>query len=329
MKKQLGYKLAALMCVLVILFSGCGKSDEEEAKAEMIEMQVRAAFSEKQLENQERGMRRRQREKERKQKDGILGEAEIETEIETETKTETEVAQETEESTETEQKTEIEEEDGAITATAEMYDYVALGNSVTCNEPTADIWWGNWGMAATTADKDYVHLLSSWLGEQSDKLVTTTVLDFKKWETSKKRTEVLQEYGKYFNEYTDLITIQTGENITEFKDTLGQDCLDLVSYVKEKAPNAQILILGELLWPAEDIEAAKMAACQQYGVTFVGMEEFLKDYETFYRSAMGAEVSGEDGNTHAIVNEAVAAHPNNDGMKCIAQQIEKHIKITN
>ena len=39
-----------------------------------------------------------------------------------------------------------------------------VGNSITLHGPKADIdWHGNWGMAATSADKDYVHLVTKAL----------------------------------------------------------------------------------------------------------------------------------------------------------------------
>ena len=217
----------------------------------------------------------------------------------------------------------------AITASDETYDYVVLGNSVTCSVAEGTIWWGNWGMAATSKDKDYVHLISSWLKEEMERPVTTMVLDLKKWEVSQNRYEILEKYEGYFGEHTDLVTIQTGENITDFKDTLDSDYQNLVAMIRKKAPNAQILMLGEVLWPSEDIEAAKKKACEANGITFVGMEAFLKDYQEVYRSSIGAQVTGADGKMHKINDEAVAAHPNDKGMACISEQVIKQITIEN
>lgn len=209
----------------------------------------------------------------------------------------------------------------------DTFDYVALGNSVTCNKKDGELWWGNWGMAATEADKDYVHLVADWLGEQCIEPVTTTVLDLKQWEVSKNRDKILKYYRGYFDEDTDLVTIQTGENITEFKETLETDYMSFIKFIREEAPNAQILMLGEVLWPAEDIENAKKKACESYGVTFVDMKEFLKEYEKSYRSSVGIKVKGADGKNHKITNEVVAAHPNNKGMKCIAKLVIDKIEM--
>lgn len=237
------------------------------------------------------------------------------------------VASETEAAaTETVQETESETETETETSDADMFHYVAFGNSLTCNE-ISGFWWGTWGMAASDESKDYVHIVAQWLGGQSIKPVTTTVVSIKDWEMASDRNGVLPLYMDYLDENTNLVTIQTGENITDFKGTLGNDYMGFVSMVKAKAPNAQVLMLAEMLWPSEDIESAKRAACAQYGVEFLDMATFLNGYEGLYKSAMGTVVGGADGGTHAIDNEVVASHPNDEGMACIAQEIINHIAI--
>ncbi len=315
---------------MAIVLAGCGNGGgtpkEETSQREVNskeEMQkgseVRASFVEKNKDKKTKDT------KDKKTSEKETKEAETESETESETETETE--------TETESEITGQEElrgDGvAIIATEENFDYVALGNSVTCNE-ISELWWSNWGMAATTEENDYVHIVSRWLEGQSAKPVTTTVLDIKKWEVAPDRGAALEDYDKYFNEHTDLVTLQTGENITEGKETLGVDYPALVQRIKEKAPNAQILMLGEVLWPKDDIEAAKHAACDQNGVTFIDVSDFRAAYEgDTFRSSLGTQVYGADGNLHAIDNEVVAAHPDDEGMANIAQHFIDNIIISN
>lgn len=209
---------------------------------------------------------------------------------------------------------------------AETFNYVAIGNSVTCNE-LSDFWWNTGGMAASSPSKDYVHLITEWIKSQSGKSVSMQTADAKRWETASDRNSQLSYYDAYVGSSTNLITIQIGENITENKQSLAQDFLVLFQHLKEKAPNAQILVIGELLWPSADIEAAKQSACNQLGITFIDASEFLNGYESTYRASMNSLVLGDDGGQHAINYDIVAAHPNDAGMACIANLFERHIKL--
>ena len=208
---------------------------------------------------------------------------------------------------------------------SEPYHYVAFGNSVTYGEITENIWWGDWGMAASSKEKDYVHLISSELEQTLYRPVVTEVYNLKSWELAKNRTSMLEEFEETLDETTDLVTIQSGENITQYQETLEIDYFDLLSFIRRKAPNAQILMLGELLWPSEKIEAAKQTACQACEIAFIDMTQFLNDYDAFYKSSLGAEIVGADGEIHVISDEEVAAHPNDEGMACIARLVLPYI----
>ena len=278
MKKKIYSNLILMMCA-VFLFAGCaanGNTGETQQEVQETEhkSEVRSAFVEEKVTETTEPEEALQPEDDTSAT--ADGRGELNTEPETEAEPATEAVPETE--TETETETEI---NGvkAIIASDKTFDYVALGNSVTCNDVAEGNWWGSWGMAASSEEKDYIHLVARWLGGQTPKDVTTTVLDLKKWEVAQNRNAILADYEGYFNEHTDLVTIQTGENITSFKETLGSDYNSLVKLIKEKAPNAQILMLGETLWPSEDIEAAKRGACAAYGVPFVEMTDFLNGYE--------------------------------------------------
>lgn len=312
------WKDLSIVVAMAVMLAGCGAREVDRGEAAQGEAkqqqevqkgsEVRASFAEK---NQKKTG---SEEKKDEKKEADVSEAETETETETEMEI---------------RDTEELRGDAAIIATEGKFDYVALGNSVTANE-LSELWWSNWGMAATTEENDYVHIVSRWLEGQSEKPVTTTVLDIKKWEVAPDRMAALDDYDKYFNEHTDLVTLQTGENIVEGKETLPVDYPALLQRIKEKAPNAQILVLGEVLWPKEDIESAKHAACDQTGIPFIDVSDFRAAYEEgTFRSSLGAEVYGSDGNIHAIDNEVVAAHPNDEGMANIAQHFIDNITITN
>lgn len=239
--------------------------------------------------------------------------------------------EDTEEETETEKKTEagtegtesVEDKDVSVPSEKKL-NVTVLGNSVTCNE-ISDIWKSTWGMAATTESADYVHLVKGWLeGRGYD--VSLTVAGIKNWEVSSNRAASVDALLAYVSKDTDIIIIQTGENITENKDTLPADYLDLFNKIRAKAPDAEALVLAEMLWPKQDIESAKIDACAKSGFTFLSMDEFLAGYDTGYKSAIGAAVKAQDGSDFTIENEVVAVHPNDAGMKKIAEIIEKYLE---
>lgn len=199
----------------------------------------------------------------------------------------------------------------------ENVSYLAIGNSLTIHPVMENIWWGEWGMAATSEKKDYVHLVDAYLDETYD--VSTTAYNFADWETTTtNRSKLFSELEGYLSPDLDLITIQLGENITDGLDTLNQDYIELVQYIKEECPNAQIIILDEFCWPKPEIQAAQKQAADTFGLTYIELSEIRSDA---YRAGLGTNVMGEDGQWHTITEATVAEHPNDDGMRYIANQI--------
>lgn len=61
-------------------------------------------------------------------------------------------------------KTELKEQNDStrVNYSDTAFNYVAIGNSIT-KHVINDYWWNEIGMAATSQDKDYVHLISSYV----------------------------------------------------------------------------------------------------------------------------------------------------------------------
>jgi lysophospholipase L1-like esterase len=96
-----------------------------------------------------------------------------------------------------------------------------LGNSITWHEYKEEIGWlGDWGMAASSKNNDYVHLLCDKLGALKEPYgeVQVMIRQASAWELGYKREDVLNDFivEKEFN--ADVVIFRLGENIRKDVD---------------------------------------------------------------------------------------------------------------
>lgn len=196
------------------------------------------------------------------------------------------------------------------------FDYLAIGNSITIHG-ICDYWWEEYGMAASSVEKDYYHQVVSWLEQRNDCL-NTHATNFSSWEiASHDRTQTFSQLIPYLNEHIDLITLQLGENVKDL-ETYEKDFEELLKFLKEKAPNAQILVIGDF-WQYEDRNVLKQKAVQTQNVEYIDLSEIMDN--PYYESALGEKVYDSDGTEHVIEHSGVAKHPGDAGMAFIASKI--------
>lgn len=196
------------------------------------------------------------------------------------------------------------------------YKYFAIGNSLTVHPVIADLWWGSWGMAASSADKDYVGRVTSSLSSTYE--VAMNRIYYTSWECSADRNSQLSTLDSYLTSDLDLVTIQLGDNITGGFETLVSDYRNLINRVRERAPGARIMVIDEFCWPNAAIQSAQRQACSELGITYIDLSAINQGG---YTAGIGTVVSGDDGTAHVISNGAVAAHPGDSAMEYIANQI--------
>lgn len=144
------------------------------------------------------------------------------------------------------------------------YKTLCIGNSIT-NHAICDYWWGEWGMAASKRENDYVHQLAQNLGDEEYK--NTQSYNFYIWEAqAADRAETLTVLDSYLTDDLNLVVIQLGENVTDIT-TFESDFEELINYVKAKAPKAEIKVIGEFwgdgIHPQKD--EMKKQACKNCG----------------------------------------------------------------
>lgn len=182
-----------------------------------------------------------------------------------------------------------------------------MGNSLTIHNSYPSLgWYQNCGMAASSQEKDYVHLLTSKIQSVNPKAIVKYgrigdfELNFWKYDTT------------FFTENIrfkpDLIIIQIGENIDDDKAlTLGlrNHIVGLVNRIKK---NDHVTVcLTNSFWPNKNISNEIKTACQMGNYLMVNVAELYAD-----RSNTG------DG---FFSNQSVANHPGDKGMKNIADRI--------
>ncbi len=184
-----------------------------------------------------------------------------------------------------------------------------FGNSITRHEPNASIGWhGDWGMAASSKEKDFVHLIVAELDKRYGK-VDYCIAQGAKWEWEYRRSEeVLDEYYSEVKKFdADIIIIRIGENITAQKH-LEVSCkphfATAVDYLVGK--NAKKVVITDMFWYSVYNDCLR-EVCEEKGYTFCHLTDLEEDERTMAKGLF----------EHA----GVAGHPGDFGMQCIADRI--------
>lgn len=184
------------------------------------------------------------------------------------------------------------------------YRVVVLGNSITYSPANPSIGWnGNWGMAASALDSDYVHILTKRLkaNDPANELIWKNIAAFENEFDTYNIAANLQTYRDF---KPDLLILRIGENVTRKADSVlfGQKYVELLNYFKSGNPNIKILAVGSV-WPEREMSDKVLRKNSEY----LSLDEMHANLSYF---AFGL-----------FTNPGVESHPSNKGMKHIAQRI--------
>ncbi|HMW54786.1 MAG TPA: glycoside hydrolase family 99-like domain-containing protein [Accumulibacter sp.] len=197
-------------------------------------------------------------------------------------------------------------------AVAQAKDLLVIGNSLTQHSPAPALGWqGNWGMAASTADKDFVHQLGAKLQQATtEKLQVSTIPGYsleRSFLSEQPPSMPLPKPGSY-----DYIVVEIGDNI-DFSG-LHTDLFDarydslLAGLRGALRPSGRLVCLGKW-WANDMIDAEIRRACERRGGVFLPLGPI---------SALpGAHASSE----RTFINKGVGEHPGDRGMAEIADQV--------
>ncbi|MEZ5329604.1 MAG: hypothetical protein R3F19_31545 [Verrucomicrobiales bacterium] len=186
-----------------------------------------------------------------------------------------------------------------------------LGNSITLHAPAPNIGWtGNWGMAASSEDKDYVHLLTSKIakaaGGDHPRTMVRNIADFERgygeFETAARLKEELAFEA-------DIVVIAIGENVAEIRsepeaEKFSTAIKGLLSEIKTHGKPA--IFVRSSFWPNAAKDDILRDVCAAEGGTFVDI------------GPLGSDAANK---APEFEHAGVAAHPGDRGMAAIADAI--------
>jgi hypothetical protein len=184
------------------------------------------------------------------------------------------------------------------------YRVVVLGNSITYAPANPSIGWnGNWGMAASALDSDYVHILTRRLkaSNAANELMSKNIAAFESEFDTYNIAANLQTYRDF---KPDLLILRIGENVTRKTDSVlfAQKYVELLNYFRSANANIKILAVGSV-WPEREMSDKVLKKNSDY-VSLAAMHAELSFF------AFGL-----------FTDPGVQSHPSNKGMRYISDRI--------
>jgi alpha-galactosidase len=196
---------------------------------------------------------------------------------------------------------------------AEVQKILFLGNSITLHGPNKNIGWdGNWGMAASSEDKDYVHEVTKALTPKdgaAPKILVRNIATFERQFATFDAAALVKETSA-FN--ADLIVVAIGENAPSLTNATSKALFAEKTAALLKAiagDRKPLVIVRSCFWANAPKDDALKTACKEIGGVYLDIGALGKDEKNFARS--------ERAFTHA----GVANHPGDKGMQAIADAI--------
>lgn len=161
---------------------------------------------------------------------------------------------------------------GEVTGVQRM---LVVGDSISQHGPRESLGWaGNWGMAASSIDKDWVHLLHARIVAARGGAAVDLRIDA---EGGGKTSDKLKRLATLAGGAADLVLVQLGENdnTPELIAAFERDYTALLAGLRAGHPSARILCFG--VWTSANGTSPRDAqirtACAAHGAEFVSLAQ--------------------------------------------------------
>jgi len=190
---------------------------------------------------------------------------------------------------------------------------VFLGNSITLHGPAPAIGWlGNWGMAASTEDNDYVHLVLKAIAKAAGKEPKSMVVNIADFERQSETYDVAIGLKRELAFRADLVIVAIGENVPALSSERAQKAFEasvvrLLKKLQEKGD--PVIVVRSCFWPDPAKDARLQAACRAVGGVFVDA------------GPLGSDPANQARSERKFSHDGVAGHPGDKGMRALADAI--------
>jgi len=188
-----------------------------------------------------------------------------------------------------------------------------LGNSITYKVPAPQLGWnGSWGMAASSPEKDYVHILTRKI-KSKDSYATVVAGSVGTFERNFWKPLDTAYLAKYKAGNPNIIILKIGENTPDslaVKDSLGKNLVKLIKYL---SPNDKTKVcLSGCFWPKHNVDRIIEETCRENNWTFVSNAGLYND--------------ATNASHERFADKGVGNHPSDKGMNAIAIRIWSKIE---
>lgn len=193
-----------------------------------------------------------------------------------------------------------------------------LGNSITLHGPAPHIGWtGNWGMAASAKEKDYVHLLTADIAKAAKAQPETMVRNIADFERGHALYDIAKQLKPELDFHADLIIVAIGENVAELttdesRQTYRAAFSKLIDELRSHGSST--IFVRSSFWPNPAKDEIMRDVALKAGATFIDISKLGRDEANAARSE------------RKIDHDGVAGHPGDKGMRAIADALFAEIK---
>lgn len=207
--------------------------------------------------------------------------------------------------------------DGSLTAVSTIPKKMTIfGNSLTLIH--------DMGLAASDQNHDYYHYITEYAKNANPDVKFNPRINVSPWEMASTNAERLDKFNELIKPLlsadTDIVVIQLGDNVNHWTGDADFEtgAQQLLANVRSVSPKAEIYWAAACFIPFPDIIADIQTACHKYGAHFIDIRDICQNHH----AKIGDVETLPDGTKYTLVNSGEAQHPNDEGMKLIAEAIE-------